>query len=564
MERTWLHECVWLGVALLLSALAATGILASCGCDLRTVAIGGRHLDLPAHFWTLWWARQPAEPVLANYPVGGVDLYILEPVNLWLMRLFAPLMGEVAAHNLTAWLALAVAGLGGYALGRQVSGRPAGGLVALVFCITCPSLWAALSDGTGEFTWLGLVPLTLAAFAWLDDGRWRRVPVAGGALALTAWACWYYGMAAGMGGLLLVFWRCRKSGWWGRGLRAWVAVGLAVLLVAPAILRFQRSDLEPPRQTSETLMEQLWGGSPGPEPDAEFAQLPIRERLGAGCRVGSSRVGWILALLLLVTTGAARLPRSWWPWFGIAAPALILALGSATPDGLHLPFLYLNRLLVWLGRPIHQPFHFLALVFAVLAGAAALIVGGPRPRRWPGALWLAGLLLIADLLVPFSSGLPLPTSALPRPAPLLALAAEADRGAVLELPGVLEDNQEQLDQEALHQLVHRHPIPRFPVFPTSTLRDEGICRVRESELVAAVRTGRTRGHIDVQDLRAAGYGWVILDEEDGPHLTPLLDTWLGEARWSGDGLRVYSLEGTRDPARPGSGETRIRPIRKRR
>ena len=134
--------------------------------------------------------------------------------------------------------------------------------------------------------------------------------------------------------------------------------------------------------------------------------------------------------------------------------------------------------------------------------------------------------------------MPLPTTRLPTPAPLVALA-EVDGGAVLDLPSVLRDDQAALDHEALGQLVHHHAIPRFPVFPTSRVADQGIQAVRSTGLVRALDEGE--GFLDAADLRSQGYGWVVLDLDAAPAWEAALSSVLGPPRWRGDGLAVFEL-----------------------
>ncbi len=497
-------------------------------------ALGDPDIDLKARLWTLWWAAQPARAALTNHPTGGVDFFLLTPVGGALALVLDP----VPAHNLSAALAVLVALAGGALWGGHRGGAP-GAVVGGLGLATAPALTSALRDGTGEFGWLGLVALCL----WATDrhlcrpGRQRppaRAAVATGLLlGLTALSGWYLGLAAGLGmGLLALAHPQRR-----RALPAVLlagAVGLAVAL--PAARAFSASDLEPLRLRADSLWDHLLHGAPGPEPDAEQAAGPLLPRTQLVGPPGLAQPLWLLLLALpgLAALRAGRGRALLLP----GAVALVLSLGSATPGGLPLPMLWANRVLSWLGRPLHLPFHLGALTTVVVVGLAATGTRRPRAALALGAGLIIGAVvpqgaLPMDVLEPFPSRVP----------------AAAGPGAVVELPSAWADDQPAADAEALHQIQHGRPIPRFPVFPTSLLRTEGLAAVRGTALLRALpRPGAPAaapGPVPaLDDLRTLGYGSVMLDTAAAPDLAPWLDQWLGPPAAQDGRLRLYRVAGS--------------------
>ncbi len=518
------------------------------------LALGSPLVDLPAKLWTLWWWVQPDRQALVNHPVGGVDLYLLTPVS---GLLTLALGGRVVlAHNLAVALAVAAAVLGGTLWGRRLGGA-AGGLVGGAALGTAPALLDAINDGTGEFTWIGMVALSMwacdrlaaqdGAGGVLDRGRVKAMLLAAVILAATAASCWYHGLAAGLGVALHALARPSRRVALPRVL---LAGGLGLLLVLPLARQFAGSSLEPDRVRASDLVSQVLEGAAGPEPDHAQDDMSVLRRtqlIGSG---DAPQPLWPVAtgglLLAWMIGGSRRVPgepdRRRALRTGRALPllapglvALVLSLGSTLPGGTPLPMLPINRLLAWFGTPLHLPFHFGALTTVVVVGLAALAAQA-RPRL---ALVAGGVLLLG-LLGP-GRPLPMPVLHVEAPAPLVALAQQ--EGAVVSLPALLTDAQDDLDSEALRQMIHQRPIGGVPIFPTSMLAREGVQQARQTELLRALagqwRADGTPPATD--DLVALGYRWVVVDLARAPQLARVLERWLGPAWAEGDGLRVYAL-----------------------
>ena len=467
-----MHQGAPVAVTLVLTLWVLRGV----ALNPTGLAVGSLDVDLAAHFWVLWYVGQDA--AVANAPFGA-DFYALEQANLWIEHALDGVLGVVGAHNAAAAMALVVAGIGGHQLGRAVSDRWTGGPLGALLLTSSPPMLEALNDGTAEFTWLGFAALAVAAF-------YRRSWWAVLWVALSGWTCWYYGLMVGLAGLVLAAWR--------RDPKVLASLALGTTALLPFALAFSGSDLEVVR--TEVLIDE-----------------PLH-RLPPWLPFGRMHLLWAAALVP-AALGARRHPAL----AVLAGLGWVLSWGSAL-WGVAMPFRLLNLVLDSFARPLHLPFHFMALTTLAIVPLACS--GRPRP-------WLA-LVAFAAIAAPAPAG-----SRLPEPAPLLALQSELHPGAVLELPGLWRDDQSDLDREALHQLVHQRPIPRFPVFPTDQLRHEGIDALRADPWLQGLRHGRS----GTPDL--PGYGWVILGADASPELNEALQQSLGAPRIEGDGLSVFAL-----------------------
>ncbi len=523
----WTRELVG---ASLLSLLLAIALALPCLPEPHLRLLGHPEIDLSAHIWTYWWSIQADGHALVNTPFHDVQFYVLEPVNLVLFRLFQPLAGLVAAHNLVVVVGWVVAGLGGYALGRTVSRSLLAGYTGLVLLELAPATVNAVADGTGEFAWTGLLALSLASFI-----RLVRRPTRGGVLlaslcfALTGTACFYYGLFVGIAAL--VWWIAQPQ----RGARArWralaacaLAAGVGALLLLPSILAFHAAPMDLP-STRESLFALHYTPAELSEPDLLFF---LQER---GVQGPFPRLGWWFLATALAVVGLRTGTELRRPAIAVGITGLVMAMGSVGPLGIPLPYHLTNRVLGVLDAGLHQPIHFLTLLILSLVILACRLV-----THRPMASLL--VLLLAVDLHPSMEWLPVPTTALPRSSALRELRTQ--QGSVLDLPTILEDHQVDLDREALHQLEHHRPIPRFPVFPTSLVHSDGVRAARASALVRAVASGPPWGERPATgDLSAMGYRWLVLDRERSPTLSPPLQRWLGPPRWRDALVEVYDLD----------------------
>jgi hypothetical protein len=516
--------------AALLSLVVALALAAPCLPEPNLRLLGHPDIDLSAHIWSVWWSTRPDAQALVNTPFHGVEFYVLEPLNLALFRLFLPLFDMVMAHNLVVLVGWMVAGLGGYALGRTVTQSALAGCVGLVLVELSPATVNAVADGTGEFAWTGLLALSLATFIRLvRRPTLLRALVAGLCFALTGIGCFYYGLFAGIAALLWWIARPQRSGRtrWRALVGCALAAGFGTLLLLPFILAFRGAPMDMPNM-KQSLFGLPFTPSELVEPDLLFF---LAERQAHG---PLPRLGWWFLASVLAAGGLLEPSTLRRPALVLGLAGLVMAMGSVGPLGLPLPFVVANRILGQLDGALHQPIHFMTLLILALVVLSCKMVAR-RP-----ALAVLVVALAVDLH-PRLEWLPVPTTILEHSTALRALRTQ--QGSVLDLPSVMDERQVDLDREAQHQLEHQRPIPRFPVFPTSYVHDQGIRAARATGLVRAVAEGPPwDAQPDTTDLWELGFRWVVLDLEHSAELSIPLQRWLGPPRWQDPGVEVYELQ----------------------
>lgn len=420
----------------------------------NTIALGESEVDLPAQLWILWWNNHPERDLLVNAPFGGVDFYVLTPIHDWVAALVYP--NVVLAHNLTTWIGMVLAIVGGVRLGRHFGETRLAALFGGLAVLGSAPLIAAFRDGTGEFIWVGLL-----AFAMVFADRLRKDGCAHdvGWLTVTLIACffssWYYGAAA----LLMVGVLFCVS-----GLNRWKMLGamaMSLLCVAWWIAQFTNSDFEV-RPVQETLLAQLKYGGTGPVADAGMRDLSWMARTQLSLMEEWWMDLWVWSMLLVAWSGFQRFKDAF-IWFWVCGLAFLVGIGSFSPSGWSLPMLYGNRLLEWFGVGMHLPFHISTV------GVLSLIVLGVHASR---RVVTVGVVLMGlhgawslhqtvRWVVPTYDDLP------------------TLQGVVMHVDEISEQSHQTLNDIMLLQMAHGQPMASFPVFPTNLRRMEGINSVRE-------------------------------------------------------------------------------------
>ncbi len=165
----------------------------------------------------------------ANF-VGGV---IAIPAWLW--------SGDaMTAFNWTVLWAFVLSALSMFALVRHLTGSvPAAAFGAILFAFS-PYMFSRLSHLQLLMTF-GLPWTLLALHRYIDTPNWRRATRLGTVLALTALACGYYGIFAGLAALWGLAWFCFPTQL--RSWRFWAGAGLAAtvaaLIVGPFFLPYR-------------------------------------------------------------------------------------------------------------------------------------------------------------------------------------------------------------------------------------------------------------------------------------------------------------------------------------
>lgn len=364
-----------------------------------------------------------------RWPEGGV-LLPPDPQGMLIGVPFLP--GDRAlAWNAGLVARLWLAAVGAWLLARRLGGS---GLVAGVAYGLSPFLLGQAL--TGEAETLSVWPFPVALWLLLDPRPGARA-LAGVLAAVGALSSWYYAvfLATLLAGHLVLVDRSR------RGL---VAPGVFAVLVAGPAAAYQAL-LRDPREVFR-----------GPDMGVYLAEHP-----GALIRMVSDPAAWLgggapgvahvdhlgVVIVPLAVAGALRWAGRW-PWLGLLAAALALALGPVLVVGgelwsawtpyrllLELPLFDLMRL----------PHRWLALATLALAVLASF---GAR-----GAAWPASLLVVVDtawFAVPQR-----PVTPVTPPSGYL----EAVRGPVVDLP---PRTLGPLDLRGLYlvwQREHGHPVP---------------------------------------------------------------------------------------------------------
>jgi hypothetical protein len=493
-------------------ALLATPLLWLCSA--RGEVIGGPNMDLVGHLSTMLHCSQgqPFRTTMVAWPhgadlltiVGGwADIFIACP-------LVEPL-GLGLAYNLVFTLYLVLAGIGAWALARQLGASGPAAVVAGLLLQLDGFVLRNMTDGRLEQGALGLMALAIAGalHCWRRPS-WAAAVGAGVAGALTVFASWELALFLAMAMALLSPWILageRAPGALGR----WaLAAAITAALAGPwAWLFYERASAV--RDLYEGL--QALG-------DARIASVGL---LGwfAGRTAANPATPALLALLALpwtVTHGQRRL------WLGLAALLLATLLLALGPDpGLWVPgdlaalrgrgvYAGLQRLPV-LGW-FHTPDRFLCCWSLLAPVAAARLLD--RAAAWRGWLGpgLAALMLGSALgEARFGEYQPHGGYHIPDFAGLERLAALPGEGVVLDLP-VRSHRLQVLPYQAM-QLTHRRPIPYHMTSPLLTR--QGVLEGEEEPFLRWFE-GQVKGlaveplvAADLAALHARGFRFVALN-----------------------------------------------------
>lgn len=436
-------------------------------------ALGHSRGDGLKHLWTLAWTRRelglghvPFHTDWVNWPVG-MDLFPIEPLN-GIAAALVPWVDLIALSNGLALLNVFVTGVAAAWMGRELSGRAEGGLVAGLLLQGSAVMVSFLHLGVGELSHLWWLPLGLG---WLArarrTGRTAHFAALGLILAGASLSGFYLGFFLACATAVVALLTLPRRGLGPLLLRYALAAGLGLLLLVPALRVFSASWAQgSPPQVG--LVSWVFGEHDQPITDPPSARLepaqlvtPHRALDGDQQRAygGGRYLGFVG--LFLAGLGLARRPREALPWLGVAALGVTLALGSRLcwagaeiEGGPNLPLLYVNRALGYLAQPLNFPVRALAMSAVAISAMASL---GARGRS--SALVVLALIELATLpelrwpLARFS------------PSDASALAGVADhRGhALADLALVWRADAENRASAISAQLVHQHPIQAVPI-----------------------------------------------------------------------------------------------------
>jgi hypothetical protein len=502
--------------------------------------------DGMTNLWNLWWMRKaivelhtwPLYTTFLHFPHGVTLIgHTLNPFNGLAAIPLLAICSLTVAHNLIIGFSFVAGGLTAFALCRHVSGSWWGSLWG-GFVFTFSSFHFAHAEGHMQMVALEWIPLFLLCWLrWLESPTPGRGAAAAGALVLVFLCDLYFTLCSLLAAAGVALWWALRAPalvienlrrYLGSGLVCAALAGVPLGLFAAALLYGQRDDPllgahDPATNSMDLLAPFIYGG--------RFAALtaPYWRRIAGNIHESSLHLGWsVIAALVCCAVWRKRIARPGAGlWFALAGAFALLALGPV--------------LRVW-GRPVTgvpMPYDLLALavpplriagavarffVMTYLAAGVLVALVYPLLRAGPLAAGAARALAVAVLAVEYWPA-PLPSTRLPTPSHVAAIAAEPGSGAVIDLvhkPPI----------SLYHQTIHEKPMAGGYIarFPASVL-------LRSGAVMAAART-LTRGDGDAlaaaRSLAADGFRYVITDA--ALPAVPFLDRLYADG-----GVVVYDL-----------------------
>ena len=570
-----------LGIWLLLAAVLTWPVVISPG----SVLVGDSRIDVWNHAWGYWFVLTsladgtlPFATELVGAPQGGTLYYIDTPGALWGLPVTA-LLGPAVGYNVVLLFRIALAGLSGQILAREITGKGAHTWLAGLAYATTPFLLCELANGISEVCATHWLALTLAAGARaLRTARWQDFLALGILQGLTTVTTFYYGLTSAMlvGTVFLVALVVRgiRTARGVEGLplleRSWLwtfpltAVS-AFLIALPHGLAFSASlKAEDGLIKRDLLLNDQLIRHNAVDPavyitPGRFQSVDLLGEYGEPF-IHTGYLRW--SVLLLIAVGAFSNKRLR-PWLALLLLSLVLGLGPYLWwDGdwvtignrtLSLPFDWLRQALpaVAITHPLRLSLGGQALASVLAAGGVAAVLAHLGDRLSVvgkrGVLVGAGLLIAGEGLFASAATWPLPMSDARINAAYSSFESDDDR-AVLDLPA--EVGTTMLTSRYFWlQTAHGRPIPYTPDVRLGSTRDldtfqafmkkEGLTRGMEEEPA-------TPDEPTVRHMRQT-YAAVVLhtDLEEMAGLTPgyaeMLTPVLGEPEVI-DELLVWRLK----------------------
>lgn len=569
----------------LLAALAAAILAAIVTWPValrpHQILVGHPGNDTWNHVWGHWWVgfelaqgQWPLHTELLNHPTGGTLFYIDTSQAV----MFAPLtlvFGPEVGYNATVLFGLFLAGWGAWLLARRVTGDPLVSVLALTIYGAAPHLLGQSYNGISETVCAGWLPLTLWALLRLMDrptvGRALVLGIFGGTTMLTSW---YYGLLAGLAGVVVILWRIlrqREHVPWGRFIPlAGLSSAVALVLVTPMLALFRLSlsaadavvtrDPEFVRQSlinhNVTDVAAFFVPSDRPSPD-------LKELYGEELVI-IIYLGWIALGLATYAWAITRRRRKLAPWLWLGLVFFLFSLGPYLNIGgdyrtifghrVPLPFLALFEAFPLFDR-ISHPFRF---VTGVSLAVAVMATVGLRHllRRASSSTRLAVVAalsvgVITETAVASPATLPVAHSAARIPDVYDQMREDPAPGAVLDLPLTVPN----LERAAYvwYQASHQRPIPwglNDPM-PRPLLENRLTATLIRLEASRAWTDSPMLPELDVvvgaRALERQGYRYIVMHRGFYPRfkadrVEALLTALYGQPeRWDQDDLLLYTL-----------------------
>lgn len=543
--------------------------------------IGHPGNDTWNHVWGHWWVGfelsqgyWPLRTELISHPRGGT-LYYIDTTQGVLFAPFTLLFGPEVGYNLTVLFGLALAGFGAWMLASRLSGDPLAAMLALVIYGSAPHLVGQTYNGISETVCAGWLPLTLWALVELMDRPtlWRavRLGLLGGMTMLTSW---YYGILAGIAGVVLIAWmlaRRREQLPWARFFPlASLSGAVALCLVGPMLLLFRLSlsaddavvtrdpDFVRNSLINHNITDLAAFFVPSDRPSPDLKALYGEEL------VIIIYLGWAALALLAYAWFAARRRRVLAPWLVLGAVFFIFSLGPYLNIGgdyrtlfgyrVPLPFLALFEALPLFDR-ISHPFRFVTGVSLVIGLGASVgarhLLRHASPLRRALAVALLSVVIVAETAFASPAQLPVPHSLSRIPDAYLAMREDPVPGAVLDLPLAMPNLERAV--YVWYQAGHQRPIPwglNDPM-PRGLLDNRLTATLIRMEASRAWTASPMLPELDVvigsRALVRQGYRYIVVHRSFYPpfkleRVQRLLTVLYGEpVVWEEDDVLVYTL-----------------------
>ncbi len=440
--------------------------------------------DMWVHYWNDWWVKRVLQqggsvyytPLL--FHPTGVSLvhhnFAWTNIALWLV--LEPLIGGIAAYNLTHLIHIPLCGLGMFMLARRLTKSNAVAFVSGLVYAFWPYRMLD-TDHPNMIATEGLPLLMLVLLDLVEGNRpLRDGIIAGLVVALIGYTRWQLLVLAGfMTVLYLLYTLIWERGRWNR--RTVIGLTLVVViagaLMAPGLYPLVRE------QMRSGLVEEVYAvrSAIGKHdllsyvvPQYQHLLGPLHDRLLTSFAASQNRkiytafLGYVAVGLSIVGLAKYRGKNQTWFWLGMAILILTLAPGPELLINRQLypqvPMPY--RLVAWL-PPIQmlgpaQRFNaLLALPIAVLSGFGALALREWLAKRRLGK-WIARpavfVTLLGGLILLDYLSIPTATVSAHIPAFYYSLAKEPGDFAIVGMPGKRHFTENYM----FYQTVHERPL----------------------------------------------------------------------------------------------------------
>lgn len=180
------------------------------------------------HLWMHWQSAHPGS-VWSNLP-EGTGIPLMDPANLPIFAL-GFLFGPAIAWTLALTFNSALSAIGGYLLGKELSGRQEGGWMGMAVLCGSPFLAGVGDFGLTEAWPLGWWAIHLAFLVRFHRTiHWKWAALSGAAGAAFALSGWYHVVFALLGSPIIVLLGIRQhwknKNWW---------LGIAVITIISAV-----------------------------------------------------------------------------------------------------------------------------------------------------------------------------------------------------------------------------------------------------------------------------------------------------------------------------------------